>query len=261
MAERYDAVDTRFHRLVTIKMLQVLPGEDEQVAALFAHEATLLSHLNHPSLPRVHDFFREGDRQFHVMDFVDGRLLTDVFEQDGHIAGLSGARGVAQGRARTWTWQLCQVLEYLHRQSPPLIFLDLKATTVIITSRDETRLIDFGMVPPVSPYPQSTMLLRVGYAPPEQLQGMPEPRSDLYALGATLHRSLTDHDASKNQPSVFSFPPLRALRPDISPAFEAVIMKALSPSLEQRWQSAANMQRALSNLPPLHTQRFSFFDA
>src|SRR5207244_11111768 len=59
-------------------------------------------------------------------------------------------------------------------------------------------------------------------------------RSDLYALGATLHRLLTHHDAANNKPSIFSFPAVRALRPDISPAFDQIVMKALAPNLEQR---------------------------
>ncbi|HCJ34533.1 MAG TPA: protein kinase, partial [Ktedonobacter sp.] len=80
--------------------------------------------------------------------------------------------------------------------------------------------------------------MTIGYAPPEQLHGMPEPRSDIYALGATIHRVLTHHDAANNKPSIFSFPPIRTLRPDISVAFEQVIMRALSPTIEQRWINA-----------------------
>src|SRR5260370_32458958 len=83
---------------------------------------------------------------------------------------------------------------------------------------------------------------------------MPEPRSDLYALGATLHRVLTHHDAVNNKPSIFSFPPIRSLRPDISPAFEQVVMKALSPTIEQRWATAADMERAVITLPPITAQ-------
>src|SRR5207237_9502042 len=85
---------------------------------------------------------------------------------------------------------------------------------------------------------QSTIIMTIGYAPPEQLHGMPEPRSDLFALGATLHRVLTQHDAANNKPSIFSFPPLRMLRPDISPAFEQVLVKALAPAIDYSWSSA-----------------------
>ena len=92
--------------------------------------------------------------------------------------------------------------------------------------------------------------MTIGYAPPEQLHGRPEPRSDIYALGATIHRVLTHHDAANNKPTIFHFPMLRVLRPDISVAFEQVVARALDGNLEQRWGSAAEMERAVINLPP-----------
>jgi tetratricopeptide (TPR) repeat protein len=96
--------------------------------------------------------------------------------------------------------------------------------------------------------------MTIGYAPPEQLHGRPEPRSDIYALGATIHRVLTRHDAANNKPTIFSFPLVRALRPDLSQAFEQVIARALEGNLEQRWASAADMERAIINLPLLGPQ-------
>src|SRR5258708_4203693 len=75
-------------------------------------------------------------------------------------------------------------------------------------------------------------------------------RSDLYALGATLHRVLTHHDAATNKPDLFTFPPVRSLRPDISPGFEQVIMKALAP-LKQRWSDATEIEQAIIALPPV----------
>jgi len=80
---------------------------------------------------------------------------------------------------------------------------------------------------------------------------MPEPRSDIYALGATLYRLLTRHDAVNNKPNIFSFPRLRSLRPDITPAFEQIITKALMPNLEERWATAEQIERAIINLPPI----------
>ncbi len=62
--------------------------------------------------------------------------------------------------------------------------------------------------------------MTVGYAPPEQMEGRPQPQSDLYALGATLHRLLTGHEARENKPSVFDFLPIRSLRPEITPSLK-----------------------------------------
>ncbi|HZR43116.1 MAG TPA: protein kinase [Ktedonobacteraceae bacterium] len=254
MGAVYRALDTRFNRPCAVKeMLDEFRSESERAQAVewFSREATLLLDLNHPCIPRVRDFFAESGRHYLVMDFIEGRTLAEVMDQEGNVLGVNGARGVTEARVRSWAQQLCSVLSYLHRQSPPIIFRDLKPSNIMVTGRDEIKLIDFGIARTFQSQRQSTIIMTLGYAPPEQLHGMPEPRSDLYALGATMHRVLTRHDAANNKPTVFSFPPVRTLRPDISPTFEQVLVKALSPSLEQRWPSAAEMERALINLPPV----------
>lgn len=255
MGAVYKAMDTRFNRPCAVKeMLDEFQSDAERSQAVewFRREATLLLDLNHPCIPRVRDFFVEGDRHYLVMDFIEGRTLGEVLEKEGNVTGLNGARGISEARARSWTQQLCSVLYYLHHQNPPIIFRDLKPTNIMVTARDEIKLIDFGIARTFQKSQQQvTIIMTLGYAPPEQLHGMPEPRSDIYALGATIHRLLTHHDAANNKPSIFSFPPIRSLRPDVSPAFEGVIMKALSPGLEQRWRDAGEMERAIINLPPL----------
>ncbi|MBV9232381.1 MAG: protein kinase [Chloroflexi bacterium] len=254
MGAVYRAIDTRFNRPCAVKeMLDEFHNEAERSQAVewFSREATLLLDLNHPCIPRVRDFFAEVGKHYLVMDFIDGRTLAEVMEREGNVVGVNGARGVTEARARSWTQQVCSVLGYLHRQTPPIIFRDLKPSNIMVTDREEVKLIDFGIARSFQSQRQSTIIMTIGYAPPEQLHGMPEPRSDLYALGATIHRVLTRHDASNNQPSLFSFPPLRTLRPDISPTFEQVIMKALAPAIDQRWPNAAEMERALLNLPPI----------
>ncbi len=253
MGAVYRALDTRFNRPCAVKeMLDEFQTEAERSQAVewFGREATLLLDLNHPCIPRVRDFFVESGRHYLVMDFIEGRTLGEVLEKEGNVVGLNGARGVSEARARSWGQQICNVLNYLHHLNPPIIFRDLKPTNIMVTARDEIKMIDFGIARTFQSQQQATIIMTIGYAPPEQLHGMPEPRSDLYALGATLHRLMTHHDAANNKPSIFSFPPVRSLRPDISPAFEAVIMKALAPVLEQRWRDAGEMERVIINLPP-----------
>jgi serine/threonine protein kinase len=94
---------------------------------------------------------------------------------------------------RQATFLLDLNLSYLHRQSPPILFRDLKPSTIMVTGKDKMKLINFGMACTFPAHRSSTIILRTGYVPPEQLYGTPEPRSDLYALGATLHRVLTHH--------------------------------------------------------------------
>lgn len=254
MGAVYRAVDTRFKRPCAIKeMLDEFQNDAERSQAVewFDREATLLYDLNHPCIPRVRDHFMEGDKHYLVMDFIEGRTLGDVLEQEGTIMGVNGARGVAEARVRSWGQQLCSVLNYLHGQTPPIIFRDLKPSNVMVTSREEIKLIDFGIARNFQPQRQSTVIMTIGYAPFEQMAGNAEPRSDIYALGATLHRLLTRHDAANNKPDIFTFPPVRTLRPDVSPGFEQIITRSLAPSIQQRWPSAGEMERAIMNLPPV----------
>ncbi len=254
MGAVYRAIDTRFKRPCAVKeMLNEFTNEAERAQAVewFAREATLLLDLNHPCIPRVRDFFVEGGQHYLVMDFIDGHTLAEVLDREGHIAGLNGTRGISEELCRSWMRQLCGVLNYLHSQSPPIIFRDLKPSNIMVTNRDEIKLIDFGIARTFQSQRQATVIMTLGYAPPEQLHGLPEPRSDIYALGATMYRLLTHHDAVNNKPNIFSFPPLRSFRPDITPAFEQIITKALMPNLEQRWTTAEEMERAIINLPSL----------
>ncbi|GCE27093.1 hypothetical protein KDA_25770 [Dictyobacter alpinus] len=254
MGAVYRSIDTRFNRPCAVKeMLDEFHNESERTQAVewFSREATLLLELNHPCIPRVRDFFAESGRHYLVMDFIDGHTLAEALDLEGNVVGINGARGVTEARARSWMRQVSSVLSYLHSQSPPIIFRDLKPSNIMVTGRDEIKLIDFGIARTFQSQRQATVIMTLGYAPPEQLHGMPEPRSDIYALGATMHRLLTRHDPANNKPGPFDFPSLRMLRPDISPAFDQIVMKCLAPQLHLRWSNAAELERALINLPPV----------
>jgi tetratricopeptide (TPR) repeat protein len=256
MGAVYLAMDRRFdddEPCAVKEMLDDFHDEAERAQAVewFKREAKFLLKLNHPSIPRVRDFFAEGGRRYLVMDFIEGRTLAEVFAKEANVVGVNGARGVSEERARNWARQICSVLTYLHSQEPPVIFRDLKPANIMVTNRDEIKLIDFGIARTVQTQRQATIIMTVGYAPPEQMQGNPEPRSDIFALGSTIHRVLTQHDAANNKPTIFNFPPIRSLRPDVTVAFDMIIMKALAISAEQRWSSAAEMERAIINLTPL----------
>jgi Tfp pilus assembly protein PilF len=121
----------------------------------------------------------------------------------------------------------------------------------MVTGDDKVKLIDFGIARSFQGGRQATVIMTLGYAPPEQLEGKPSPRSDLYALGATLHRLLTRHEATNNKPSIFDFPTIRSIRPEISPQFDGLIGKALQKNLDARWASAGEMEQAILRLPPV----------
>jgi serine/threonine protein kinase len=174
------------------------------------------------------------------MELVDGRTLARVLEQEGKPNGLPEAR------VREWAVQLCEVLAYLHERKPhAVVFRDLKPTNIMLTRDEEIRLIDFGIARAFQEG-TGTQVMTLGYAPLEQIKGKAEPRSDMYALGATLHHLLTGR-----KPTGEEFVPVRLLRAEVSVAFEAVVQKALQEDLAARWASAREMGAALRALPPM----------
>src|SRR5439155_22845748 len=133
MGAVYRAVDTRFDGPCAVKeMLDEFRDESQRADAVkwFEREAKLLLKLNHQCIPRVRDFFAEDGKNYLVMDFIDGYTLAQMLELEGNVKGLSGASGITEARARSWTRQICSVLSYLHHLNPPIIFRDLKPANI-----------------------------------------------------------------------------------------------------------------------------------
>lgn len=242
MGAVYLAFDTRLHQHCAVKeMFNTSSGQSGQkdyIIKRFMEEAKLLAGLNHPSIPRVIDYFNTGeDKYYLVMDYIKGRdLYSYIFE--------SGEKGLSEELVLDWALQVCDVLDYLHTQPRPILHRDLKPSNLILRDSDSRiMLIDFGLARNVNlqSHTQKTVVGTMGYAPMEQYQGHPEPRSDIYSLGATMHFLLV---AEESMP--FKFPPVRELRPNISPWMERVIQKSLSLKPENRFSSAEEMYRVLS---------------
>jgi hypothetical protein len=124
------------------------------------------------------------------------------------------------------------VLSYLHGLQPPIIYRDLKPSNVMLTSNGRVVLVDFGIARLFKAQRKGTMIGTLGFAPPEQYQGIADPRGDLYSLGATLHYVLTGRDPEKFPP--FSFPPVRELRSAVSSNLAGAIDRALSYEMANR---------------------------
>jgi serine/threonine-protein kinase len=212
------------------------PQERDEAETWFRREGETLMSLQHPAIPLVHDTFSDGQRHYLVMDLVEGRSLEQVVHDEGR-PGLDEARVVA------WAEQVLEVLSYLHSRTDPLIFRDLKPANLMLTPRGEIRLIDFGIARVFTQQAHGTAIGTPGYAPPEQYQGLAEPASDLYALGATMHHLLTGRDPRKNRP--FDFPPIRTMVPDISVPVAAAVDRSLALDPRARPGTAAEMRRAI----------------
>lgn len=214
------------------------PDEREQAAAQFRREAAILAHLSHPNLPNVSDYFEQDGNFYLVMDYVEGETLMDKLARS--------PEGLPEQDVVGWAVQLCEVLDYLHSQNPPVIFRDMKPANVMVTPEGTVKLIDFGVARLFDPG-KGTDTLKMGtagYAPPEQYagQGQTTPRSDIYSLGVTLHQLLTGSDPTAHP---FVFAPPNQLRRTVSPSLSDVVMRALNLDPGARFSSAGAMSQAL----------------
>jgi len=219
------------------------PVEKGQALDAFRQEARLLSALSHPNLPRVTDYFSQGSRQYLAMDFVEGHTLSDLLG--------SCSTPFPETLVLQWADQLCDVLHYLHGRTPPIVFRDLKPANIMVApDQKNIKLIDFGIARLFKPGARKdTITLGTpGYAPPEQYgKSQSDARSDVYALGATLHHLLSLRDPG-DQP--FKFPPLRTLNLAVSPQVEAAVMRAVEQDPALRWSSIQDFHDALHKAAP-----------
>jgi serine/threonine protein kinase len=195
----------------------------------FAREADTLAQLKHPAIPAISDRFDDQNRHYLVMEYVEGRNLEEELAQRGGPL----PEGLVIDIAR----QLCDVLAYLHGLQPPIIYRDLKPSNVMLTGNGRVVLVDFGIARLFKAQRKGTMIGTLGFAPPEQYQGIADPRSDIYSLGATLHYILTARDPEKFPP--FSFPRIHELRPAVSNNLAGAIDRALAYEMLNR---PANIQ-------------------
>lgn len=228
-----------------IKQLRPDPDLDE---AMFEREAALLARLRHPNLPACWDHFSENGSHYLVSDFIQGVALQDIIEQQGPAAEQDVVR---------WGIDLCDALIYIHSQQPPVVHRDIKPDNVIITPEGSAVLVDFGIARLHSVGRHDTMKMGTwGYLPPEQKAGRTEPRSDLYALGATLYFALTGNDPQLL--NIFdinlqwrkgvSFPPARDANPQVSADMEEILAQSTRVLVEERYPSARAMLDDLRNL-------------
>ncbi len=200
------------------------PQQRVEANEYFAREADTLAQLKHAAIPAITDRFDHQNRHYLVMEYVEGRNLE---EELAHRGGP-----LPEGLVIDIARQLSDVLAYLHGLQPPIIYRDLKPSNVMLTGNGRVVLVDFGIARLFKAQRKGTMIGTLGFAPPEQYQGIADPRSDLYSLAATLHYVLTGRDPEKFPP--FSFPPIRELRPALSSNLAGAIDRALAYEMANR---------------------------
>ena len=244
MGSVYRARDMHFPnvtKLVAVKeMLNIAPDPNMRLTVIhnFEREANILATLNHPSIPRIYDYFSEEDRSYLVLEFIHGKDLETIINDTGGF--------LPEERVLTWGIQLCEVLAFLHNHKPdPIVFRDMKPSNIMVNSNGDVVLVDFGIARTFQTGQKGTMIGTEGYSPPEQYRGEASPLADIYALGATLHHALTRRDPRLEPPFSYAERPIRRINSHVSTEVEAVINTSLQYNPDERFATAIEMKDAL----------------
>jgi ATP/maltotriose-dependent transcriptional regulator MalT/tRNA A-37 threonylcarbamoyl transferase component Bud32 len=242
--EAYLAYDIQLDRPCVVKRLILDPTwspEDQQrVLRNFQREARLLATLNtpgHPSIPEIYDYLAESHSL--VIKYIAGQSLGRLLDQQPSPLPVD--------QALRYVRDICSALVYMHTRTPePVLHKDIKPDNILLDAAGRIWLIDFGlarttpMLAPSIAVEDSQIAGTLGFTPPEQWQGAAEPRSDVYALGATLHMLLTNYQPARSELAAMmqglgaGLPPARQLNPAVSPAAESLIQRALALHVTDR---------------------------
>jgi len=217
-------------------------GEEHQRTLVeFEREASLLATLQHPSIPKVYDYFMQNERYFLVMEFIDGMDLNKYLKQSGER--------LPEAKVIKLAIQVCDLLHYLHTHKPPVIYRDLKPSNIMLTVNDRVVLIDFGIARFLTAnLTDITTIGTMGFVPPEVYEERIEPASDIYSLGATLFYFLTGVSPQTKPILIFDFsknPYPREYNPDISPEMEQAVCRAVAYNARNRFPSAYALKKDL----------------
>jgi serine/threonine protein kinase len=268
MGRVYLAEDLRFRSRVAVKEAYLT---NEEFSRAFAREAGLLHRLRHRALPHVTDHFAEGEAQYLVMQLFPGKDLDELLAEKIQETG----EAFAVNQVLRWADQLLDALEYLHGHQPPVVHRDIKPQNLKLTEQGDVILLDFGLAkgsaaemsqtdeaPDVSLYGFTRH-----YAPLEQIRGMgTDPRSDLYALAATIYRLITGRVPSdaltraaaalERQPDPLR--PANKLNEQVPEAVAAVLTRALAQLPDERPANATELRQSLR--AAAHPQAPDYFD-
>jgi eukaryotic-like serine/threonine-protein kinase len=267
----FKAQDSRLERAVALKFLPEKFAQQPQALERFRREARAASALNHPGICTIYDIGEQDGRAFIAMEFIDGETLRN------HIQG----KALPVGELLELGIQIAEALDAAHAEG--IIHRDIKPANIFVTKRGRAKVLDFGLAKLVpkgvaiadedSSGESSTSTSIAGiisgtpsYMSPEQVRGDAlDARTDIFSLGLVLYEMATGRQAFGGGTggaiieAVLTRPPVsaRSINPDIPPALEAIINKALHKDRDQRYRHAtdlvADMQRLKREIDSGHT--------
>ena len=266
MAEVHEGRDLRLGRRVAVKILRPDLARDPSFQARFRREAQSAAALNHPNIVAVYDtgedtLMGEGETAvivpYIVMEYVDGMTLRQL---------LASGRRLLPERALEISAGVLSALDYAHRHG--IVHRDIKPANVMLTRTGDVKVMDFGIARAMNDTNTATMTAAQSvmgtaqYLSPEQARGeVVDARSDLYSASVLLYELLTgkppftgDSPVSIAYQHVSEMPtPPSQVDPGVTPEIDAVVLRALAKSPDDRYQTAAefraDVERAIAGSP------------
>lgn len=247
MAHVYRAVNLSTRKAVAIKVLKDEYRNDAEFLRRFEREARAVLHLSHENIVRAFDVGETDGLPYIVLEFVDGRTLKEILDENGPMP------------ARIAVALVVQVLDALGAaHAAGIIHRDVKPQNVIVMQNGKVKLMDFGIAREVDAntvtFAGNTVLGSVHYLSPEQAKGLPVTEgSDLYSAGIMLYEMLTGHVPFDGDTSVaialkhindVPRPPIE-LSNKVTPALNDVILRALNKDATRRYGAASEMSSHL----------------
>ncbi|WP_130863520.1 Stk1 family PASTA domain-containing Ser/Thr kinase [Bacilliculturomica massiliensis] len=254
MAVVYKARDRLLNRFVAVKILKPEFTKDLKFIESFRRESQAAASLTHPNIVNVYDVGKEGNIHYIVMEYIEGKVLSDLVREEG---AMDPRKAVSVAK------QIASALSLAHKNH--IIHRDVKPHNILMTEDGVAKITDFGIAKAISNATivgnqTGTIMGSVHYFSPEQARGgYVDEKSDIYSLGIVLYEMLTGKvpfDADNpvavavmhmNEEMV---PPSQIV-PSIPPDVEAIVMKATSKYQVNRYKSADEMLTAL-NLANYH---------
>ena len=244
MGAIYKAVDLETKKEYVIKeAVSTDPTEKSRLMMALSREREALIRLVHPGIINSHDFFEEAESWYLVLEYFDGQTLAEV--QESIKPGF-----VPEVDVLSWASQLAEILDYLHKLNPPVIYRDLKPSNVMVNHVGKIKLIDFGIarIHKKGRSGDTEVIGTVGFCPPEQYgENQTDHQSDIYSLGAMMHSLLTNIVPGTKSSNPFEFCPVRMVNPNVSRQTEAIIKKSTRIEREQRYESMEKMLMVINS--------------
>ena len=241
----YKAHDTALNRIVAVKVLAPHLTRRQESLQRFHREAQAAARLKHPHIITVYEVGQAQGYYFIAMEYLEGRSLDEIIRRQGPLP---------LERAIHILGQIAQALDHAHAQG--VIHRDVKPGNVVISSNDRATLTDFGVAYSLG----GARLTRPGtivgtptYMSPEQVKGQTVgAATDVYALGIVAYEMLGGRPPFEGDTlrllhaHVYEEPPpLHRMNPQISPAIEAVVHKALAKEVRKRHRTGRTFVKAL----------------